>query len=337
MRKDTRTEQAFRRRFAILILLHAGPCTFEMIITSLAKDGFFFHDHALGAVKTVQLQKYQLEQDIEALRVSNCDIRYDRKSKRYRWDNSPFGLSLDQAQLTTFATLFDTFAHTTMIHAGDINNLLSHLLERLPIAQQEWLARKHSAFSIDLHETTDYRNADPLTIKRIEQAIQQGQQLEFSHRRSHDGQVHRHVIEPQPLVFERGHVYLKGWSLDFGKELSFRLDYILPGTARVLPTSIAHSRPTPRSYILRYRLGAEIARNSVSEHFEGQRVERHEDGSATVTAQITDLFKALRILISYREHCVVLDPPELVEQMRSSVTKLHEIYHTRSKTVQLNC
>ena len=336
MRRDSRTEQAFRRRFAILILLHAGPCTFEMIITSLVKDGFFFHDHALNKVKTAQLQKYQLEQDIEALRVSNCDIRYERKNKWYRWHNSPFGLSLDQAQLTTFATLFDTFAHTTMLHADDINALLSYLLERLPIAQQQWLAGRRRAFSIDLHETTDYSNADPLTIKRIEQAIQQGQQLEFSHRRSHDGQVHRHVIEPQPLVFEHGHVYLKGWSLDFGKELSFRLDYILSGTARVLPTPVARSRQTPRSYILRYQLSAEIARNSVSEHFEGQHVDRHEDGSATVTAQITDLFKALRTLISYREHCVVLDPPELVEQMRNSVTKLHEIYHTPSKTVQLN-
>ncbi|MGZ3647134.1 MAG: hypothetical protein ACXVCM_25140, partial [Ktedonobacteraceae bacterium] len=97
MRKDTRTEQAFRRRFAILILLHSGPCTFEMIITSLANDGFFFHDHALGAVKTAQLQKYQLEQDIEALRVSNCDIRYERKSKRYRWDNSATSNVLESA------------------------------------------------------------------------------------------------------------------------------------------------------------------------------------------------------------------------------------------------
>lgn len=336
MRRDSPPEHAFRRRIAILTLLHTGPCTLETIITSLTKDGFFLHDHALDAVKTAQLQKYQLEQDIEALRVSGCDIRYERKNKWYRWRNSPFGLSLDDKQLTSFAILFDAFTHTTMLHGSDIQALLSYLVACLPAEQQRSLARRRRAFSIDLHETTDYRNADPLMIKRIEQAIQQGQQLEFSHRRPRDGQVHRHVIEPRPLVYERGHVYLKGWSLDFVKELSFRLDYILPDTARVLPTTVARSRPAPRTYTLRYWLSVEIARNSVSEHFEGQHVEHHEDGSATVTAQITDLFKALRTLIGYREHCIVLDPPELVEQMRKSVAKLYDIYHTQNKTVQSN-
>jgi len=300
------------------------------------KDGFFYHDYALDKVKKAQRQKYQLQQDIEALRILGCDVRYERKSKCYRWYNSPFGLFLDQPQLTTFATLLDTFTSTTILHADEIRNLLAFFVARLSPEQQRRLGELRKAFRIDLQETTDYRNADPKMVADVELAIQRGQQLEFSYCSPRDARERRHVIEPQPLVFERGHVYLKGWSLDRDKELVFRLDYILSHTARVLPTPIALSRPAPRTYTLRYRLNAIVARNSVSEHFTGQQVERHEDGSATITAQITDLFVALRTLISYREHCVILEPPELVEQIRASIDKLHDIYHTQNKTVQLN-
>ncbi len=71
-----------------------------------------------------------------------------------------------------------------------------------------------------------------------------------------------------------------------------------------------------------------IARNSVSQHFPGQTVETHTDGSATVTARIPDLFEARRILLSYGENCTVLEPPELVEQMRVVAAEFSKIYLT---------
>ena len=42
---------------------------------------------------------------------------------------------------------------------------------------------------------------------------------------SGQGKERHHVIEPKPLRFKDGHVYLHGWSLDRDKELRFRLDY----------------------------------------------------------------------------------------------------------------
>ena len=204
-----------------------------------------------------------------------------------------------------------------MIHADEIKALLSYFVEQLPPEQQKQLARHRYPFSIDLHETTDYHNADAHNIQRIELAIERSQQLKFSYRSLREGKEHVHIVEPQPLVFERGHVYLNGWSPEYGKTLRFRLDYILPGSAEVLPTRIAQSRPSPVSYVLRYQLSPVIARNGVSQHFADQHVDLHTDGSATVTARITDLFDARRILLSYGLHCVVLEPPELVKQMRA--------------------
>lgn len=327
MRNDTSTERAMRRRLAILVLLHTGPRTSQEIIAILEQDDLFAQDHALDPARKASRQHLQLKKDIKALRLLQYDLAYDRGQRRYSWCNSPFGLSLTAEQLASLAMLLGTFRTLTIPHAAEIAGLLAFLAEHLPMEQQQWLKKHHPTFHIDLHETTDYRNADPATLNGIERAIRSGQQLEFTYCSPRDGRERRHVIEPQPLVFRQGHVYLHGWSLDWNKELPFRLDYIVPGTVSVLPTSSVPQRPTPRSYILRYWLSATIARNKVSEHFPDHQVERHGDGSATVTARITDLFDAMQTLFRYREHCIVLAPPELVEQMNASATKIYANYN----------
>src|SRR5258708_10942898 len=148
---------------------------------------------------------YQFRRDIKALHYLGCQLNFDRKTGCYSWHNSPFGLSLTGPQLATFALLLDTFADSTMLHAGDIQALLTFLRDRLPADQQKAIISQQRPFSIDLHETTDYRNADPETIRYIETAIRGGRQLEFSYRSSRKGKERRHVIEPHPLVFERVH------------------------------------------------------------------------------------------------------------------------------------
>lgn len=328
MRSDTFAERAARRRFTLLTLLHQRPQRTDELITALDKECLFVYDRGQTPSVIANQRLYQFRHDINALRLLGCQLTFDRKTRSYTWHNSPFGLSLNQSQLATFAMLLNTFADTTVLHAGEIQALLTFLKDRLPLDQQKVLDTQRRPFSIDLHETTDYRNADPQTVGYIEKAILRGQQLEFRHRSPREGKERRHVIEPHPLVFERGHVYLHGWSLDYQKELRFRLDYILPGSARVLPTTIMRNRPSPISYLLKYQLSPVIARISVSQHFPEQAVETHPDGSATITARITDLFEACRILISYREHCTVQEPPELVEEMRKVTAKLYMIYHT---------
>lgn len=317
MRNDTPTERANRRRLALLALLHHRPYAYDELIAALDRDELFSSDRASDAAVIARLKRYQFRNDLRALRLLSCDIRCDLHTRFYTWHNSPFGLSFTQEKLTTFALLLNTFNETTILHAHDIQALLRYLIERLPEEQQKVLANQRGAFSIDLHETTDYRNADQLTIQRIERAIARKQQLQFTYRSPREGQERRHVIEPQLLIFEHGHVYLYGWSINHEQRLQFRLDYIIPGSAEILNISVLPGRPSPVSYTLKYRLSPIIARNGVSQHFPGQQVETHPDGSATVTARITDLFNARRTLLSYGENCTVLEPPKLVEQLRA--------------------
>ncbi len=316
MESDTPNEHASRRRIALLALLHQRPHSYKEIIAALDKRDLWIYDRMADASVIAQQQYYQFRRDLLALRHSQWQIKYDRNTKRYSWHNSPFKLSLNQSQIIVLATLHHTFAQKTTPYANDIQELLTFFVRLLPEGQQETLVKQNQIFNIDLHERTDYSDLDPQTQNEVGRAILCRQQLAFTYRSPRAEQALDHVIEPEPLHMKDGHVYLHGWSLAYEKVLRFRLDYIVPGTARMLSILSARSRPRAPSYLLRYHLTPTLARNSVSQHFPQQEVEKHPDGSATITAEVSDLFEARRILLSYGEHCLVEAPPELVEQMR---------------------
>lgn len=331
MNPDTRDKLAFRRRLALLALLHQSPQPYHKIVAVLDQQQLFHYDPYEDEAKKARLQRYQFRYDLRTLKQLDCLIEFDRASRCYCWRNSPFGLSFSPTQLNALLLLRDTFATATIPHADDIRELLTFLTERLPPEQKEMISNQRHPFSINLHETTDYRNADPKTLHEIEKAIQRTQQLTFAYRSPHDGQERHHVIEPKPLVFKGGHVYLYGRAIEGNRQIQFRLDRIVPGSARMLSTRFTHARPLTRSYFLRYWLSPVLARNGVSNHFPNeQQIELHADGSATVSARIDNLFEARRILFSYGINCIVLEPPELLADMRLFRDHLNKNYPTPS-------
>ncbi|NJM08353.1 WYL domain-containing protein, partial [Candidatus Gracilibacteria bacterium] len=52
----------------------------------------------------------------------------------------------------------------------------------------------------------------------------------------------------------------------------------------------------------------------------------HDDGSATVTATVTNLWQARQILLRYGDACCVQEPPELVALLRKTALGLTAIY-----------
>jgi predicted DNA-binding transcriptional regulator YafY len=326
MRRGTRSEQALRRRLLILTHLHSRPHRYEEIQAVLT-DGGFADPMEADNPAAAKRRRGEWHEDLKALRAVGYTINGDRRTGLYTWTDSPFGLALNDGQLLAFGILLDTFANTTMLHHAEIQDLLSTLLVRLPADQQVALASKRRPYQVNLRETTDYRNADPATVAKIERAIKDGQQLEVRYCSAKEGVERTHTVEPRPLIYKDGHVYLPVYNLVLGKELELRLDGIVPGSARVLPKRAQRSRPPGRTYTLRYRLSPVIARRRpISENFPGQQVEYHADGSATVTAQISDLFTARRKLLAYGENCRVLSPTELIADLRATIATLHQQY-----------
>ncbi len=327
MRRETVAGRANQRRQAIFDLLRQAPHSYNEIIAALKRKHLLVYDHADSPDAIARKLYYQFIRDLKALRLQ-YKIQYDSKAKHYWLVEAPFSLSLDQKHLVALAMISHTFAEKTFPYADDIQHLLTFLLDQLPDEQRRAIVEQSLALSIDFSESTDYSSFDQSTLNEIRRAILHNRQLAFTYRSPREGKERHHVIEPRPLSFKNGHVYLHGWSLDRDKEFLFRLDYILPGTAEMLPTPTQRTRPAPRTYLLRYRLTPILARNGVSKRFSDQQVELHPDGSATVTAQITDLFEARQIVLKYGENCIVESPPELVEQMGVVAAHFAQIYLT---------
>lgn len=327
MQSESTAERATRRRKALLALLHEGPQRFEQLIAALDHDHLFLYDREEEADSIKRKQLYQFRRDLQALRLHYL-IKFDKKTEVYHLLETPFGLSFEQRQITAFALALHTFQNMSIPYADDMRDLFSFLLSRLPDRQQKAIIDQRVALNIELREKTDYSQIDSATFNEIEKAILRNQQLEFTYRSPSKGKELRHVVEPRPLVYKDGHIYLHGWSLDYQTELRFRLDYILPGTAVMLHMRTAPSRPLRRMYLLRYHLSSTLARNGVSNQFPEQKVKNHADGSATITAKIDDLFDVRQTLLKYGENCTIESPPELVDLMRPVAIHFAQTYLT---------
>lgn len=327
MQHESQAERATRRRKAFLALLHKGPQRYHDLVTALDRDHLFLYDREEDPATIERQKRYQFRRDLRALRL-HYQIEFDKKSQHYSLLETPFGLALSPKQLAAFALALHTFQEMTISYANDVQDLFSFLLSRLPEDQQKTIIEQRRVLNVELQETTDYSSIDPATLNEIEKAIVRGQQLEFTYRSPRKGEEVRHVIEPQPLQLKNGHIYLYGWSSEYQNELHFRLDYVLPGTAKMLPKRIAQTHPSQRTYLLRYHLTPVIARNSVSEHFPDQKTQKHPDGSATITARVTDLFEARQIILKYGENCTVESPAELLKRMRPVAIHFAQNYLT---------
>jgi predicted DNA-binding transcriptional regulator YafY len=68
--------------------------------------------------------------------------------------------------------------------------------------------------------------------------------------------------------------------------------------------------------------------STTQRHRGGDKRSGAPDGSAIIRAQTSDLWQARQILLRYREHCRVLEPPELIALMRESIERMAELYRT---------
>jgi len=95
----------------------------------------------------------------------------------------------------------------------------------------------------------------------------------------------------------------------------------------VLPTMLPAQRLQPRAYTLRYHLLPVVARRrDVAAYFPNTQITYDEDGGATITATVTNLWRTRQILLRYGDACQVLDPPELITLFREAVTGLGRLY-----------
>ncbi|MEI7769217.1 MAG: WYL domain-containing protein [Chloroflexales bacterium] len=241
-------------------------------------------------------------------------------------------LDMPDADLEALAFLISTFGESALPNAGRVDALLDRMVALLPADRRAHLRRPTRDVRLDYPQPS--RDTADRTLDLIRRAVCH-QEICFAYRSSYaqGDAVVQHRVAPYEIFFRDGHTYLEAFCLACGipdlarSYVIYRLDRIIEDSLELLPDRLPPVWPNHPRYQLRYVLAAPVARQrDIALWFpEGAAVFR-DDGSAVVTAQVSDLWQARQILLRYREHCRVLEPPELVAMLRESVQLMGACY-----------
>lgn len=321
----------FRRRLLLIRSLLRGPATSDDLVAACNAD--------LGAQGYPAAAAAALKHDLDALKGEyGCQIAYERASRRYALlDLGELALlDLPDASMEALAFLDASFPEGSGLpeHAH-IRALLERVLLLLPPARQAQHRRQRSTMHIRMGAAAGL--VDPQTLELLKRAITARRELRFAYLGTFDHDTSRtHRVAPYGITIRpEGHGYLDATLLEVtpkGGEtihaaIDYRLDRIITGTVELLPTVLPPQRPAPPSYTLRYMLVPQVARRrDVTAYFPNTQISYRDDGSAEVTATITNFWQARQILLRYGDACTVHEPAELVALFQKTARGLSAIY-----------
>jgi len=324
IRRDSRI--ATQRRLDLVRRLLRGPASSDALIADLRAS--------LGDDIYPADARAALRHDLAALRETFGCAFFFRANEGYFLTSlgTLTLLDLDRDELEACALIFTAIKAGVLPHTPQLTRLRERLLRLMPEHNREQLPAIDSGlrFELPLHPS----KADAALIARLRPALGRSE-ITFQYRSPYTSAdvIERHRVAPYELFQRDGATYLDAYCLEssltklHGRTIAYRLDRIVPRSLRRLPAQLPPVRYARRVYRLRYELAAVVAgRHDMALWFDASTCAYAEDGSAVVEACITDLWYAQTVLLRYREHCRVLEPPELVAMMRTSVARMHEHY-----------
>ncbi|NTU84217.1 MAG: WYL domain-containing protein [Chloroflexales bacterium] len=321
----------FRRRLLLVRSLLRGPATSVELIADI--------DAELGDQGYPEAAAAALKHDFDALKGEyGCQIVYDRQTRYYHLaDLGELALlDLPDPCMEALAFLEASFPEGSGLpEHTNLRELLERVVLLLPPARQAEHRRRRSTIRLGVGRGASRIDPDTLTI--IKYAVEERRELIFDYLSTFDAeQPRRHRVAPYGITFRpEGHGYLDATVLEVtpkGGEtihaaIDYRLDRIVPGTAVVLPTGLPPIRVSPPTYTLCYTLVPQVARRQdIAAYFPNTQITYHDDGSAEVTATVSNLWQARQILLRYGDACHVHEPVELVALFRKTAQGLSKLY-----------
>jgi predicted DNA-binding transcriptional regulator YafY len=325
----------FRRRLLLVRLLLRKAATRETLIASVQAE-LGDHGYPLAAESA-------LKHDFDALKAEyGCEIDYHRRSGCYVLKS--LGdlalLDLPDECMEALAFLDASFPPgSDLPEYANLRAFLERILLLLPPARREQHQQRDTPISLYIGGGQGGGKIDPRVLAQVKRAIEKRRELEFDYFSTFDETTpRRHRVAPYGIFFRpEGHGYLDATLLEVTPRvnepryaaISYRLNRIVSDTVEILPTVLPPERKQPHTYTLCYYLVPIVARRrDVATYFPGSQIVYHNDGSATVTATVTNLWQARQVLLRYGNACTVLEPPELIDLFRATARGLAEIYGT---------
>jgi proteasome accessory factor C len=318
---------ASRRRLAVVRRLMRGPALADDLLAVLAAE--------LPPSDAPAALSAALRHDLRAIRQDwGCRIEYQRHLGYVLHDLGALAvLDLPEEALRALAVLDTAYpaASGQPIHQ-QVQQLLQHIQKALPADRRDQAAHDRPELRIVGPEAR-YHLHTP-TLQTIRRAMGR-QYLRFDYAPSYRPGIEQHRVAPLELLARDSHTYLLAYCPKqprpmeecYGGYVEFRVDQIVAGSARTLPTRLPPILPPRPTWRIVYELAPIVARHRhVAHWFPNTEMTYRDDGSALVTATTHSLWQARQILLRYLEHVRVLEPPELIALLRETIQRLSALY-----------
>ena len=335
MNENTESWTSVKRALLILQQLQKGTATKAELIQAVEcviPDAY--------NQKTEYGKQRAFERDLENLR-KRLDVNippWDRKLRAYYLlDAGPFArFDLSENVLTSVAFLLETFGSDNGAHEI-LQPLLEFLEKSLTSDQLRRLERQSDPLRVNLNRL-DSGVISPMVWEKVRYAVKQQRVIKFEYlspRHEHP-EPRTHRVEPHEIRFERGHYYLRGYCIHWqnpegytggARWFSYRLDHILSQNFELLPNRIQPR--SQRLHMIRYKIAPRLWRGGFTLHFEAMKAGKPDErGWVEIEAKVEDLFQTHRVLLAYGELCQAVEPPELVEMMKTAVFGMFQHYNS---------
>ena len=323
-RRDS--SMATQRRLHVVRVLLRGPATADALIAALQA--------ALGDDIYPTAARTALRHDLSALGDTfGCEFVFRAADGYFLTSLGTLTLlDLAEDELAALALVAAAIRAGALPQTQPLLRLQERLHTLLPPVQRVQLAASDPGLRLDLPVARG--SSVGRLITRLHPALGK-REVSFQYRSPYTSAetLESHRVAPYALVQRDGMTYLEAHCLEaslpklHGRTIFYRLDRIVANSLRRLPQQLPPVRHARRNYQLRYWVGPQAARRQdLLLWFDGSTCSYADDGSALVEACISDLWQARQVLLRYREHCRVLEPPELVDMMRESIAALAAVY-----------
>jgi predicted DNA-binding transcriptional regulator YafY len=254
---------------------------------------------------------FAFRRDIQVLRSAGLDVGFDRRTGKYSAALGPGLLSLSHDELTALALVRGTFAGNVPF-GSTVRDLVDRLY--VPSGATAGVTPLPAPIHIRI-EPVDSAPIRSEVLSALDRARRYRLPITFNYRTNERDASREHKVRIESIALEDGHLYLHALNPENLRSIDFRVDRIDPSSIQV-GSQVLPSPPEGRKRIrVVFRLDAGLAAKGVSTHFPGQTVETQSNGDALVSADVPNVFSAMRRLLTYGELCEVIEPPELRAEM----------------------
>lgn len=212
-------------------------------------------------------------------------------------------------------------------YAQAVTAVTAKLDNVLPDELRQAVAQARQSLVVEGLAGRDYRSWEP-TIHTLRQCVEGRRCARLRYQAMARQEESERVVEPYALAFQWGFWYMVGFCRLRQAVRMFRVDRIRHVEALderfVLPLDFSAREYLARAmryesvYKVAVRMDARVARGVREYHAHWLEIDDHDDGSITVRFGTANLDWASGWVLSYGPAAVALEPPELVERVRTA-------------------